>query len=120
MDACMPGTMLSHAECQLFPQHHRPIVPTRSVEEDHGKPIFCIAFNFADPAHNDILASVGLNRVGGSTPLAYYSIPTSTVWGLCSLVPVQGSGSSCAHLIADALEKQASVQAHLAMAQKAH
>mmetsp|Transcript_6106 Transcript_6106/g.13268 ORF Transcript_6106/g.13268 Transcript_6106/m.13268 type:complete len:385 (+) Transcript_6106:260-1414(+) len=33
-----------------------------SIEEDHKRPVFCITFNFIDPKHKDVFASVGSNR----------------------------------------------------------
>ncbi|KAL6755878.1 polycomb group protein [Haematococcus lacustris] len=35
---------------------------TQTVQENHKQPLFCIAFNKLDPAHHDVLATVGKNQ----------------------------------------------------------
>ncbi|GMH38145.1 hypothetical protein BSKO_06029 [Bryopsis sp. KO-2023] len=37
-------------------------VNTNMVDETHGKPIFCVSFNYFDKNHADLFASVGGNR----------------------------------------------------------
>lgn len=36
---------------------------TSKIKEEHGCPIYCIAFNFASVQNADVFASVGSNKV---------------------------------------------------------
>lgn len=61
------GKLLCHYTCLSFRVISAKFDPNptlhRSIKEDHGKPIYCVTFNFISEACRDVFASCGGQRV---------------------------------------------------------